>query len=104
MTWRLYDFSLDLGAATKPLAASIARHDKALAGQLRRAVASITLNIAEGGGRVGADRLHHYRIAYGSAKETRAVFHIAARLGYADTVSADQLADTVCALLWGSMT
>jgi four helix bundle protein len=41
-----------------------------LADQARRAVTSTPLNIAEGSGRIGKDRAHHFRIAHGSAQET----------------------------------
>ena len=40
-----------------------------LADQARRAMASVPLNLAEGAGRAGRDRVYHFRIAYGSVKE-----------------------------------
>ena len=103
MTWNAYSFAKQLVAAVKPVAAAITRHDPSLAGQLRRAVASIPLNLAEAGGRAGRDRKHHIRIANGSAKEVRAALQIAGMLDYADVAVADQLADTVCAIIFGSL-
>ena len=47
----------------------IRRADAKLHTQLTTAAASIALNIAEGRGRDGRDRLHHWRIARGSAEE-----------------------------------
>jgi four helix bundle protein len=42
---------------------------KSLADQVIRSASSVPANLAEGHGRSGRDRLHHWRIAYGSAKE-----------------------------------
>jgi four helix bundle protein len=103
MTWNAYKFATDLVAAVVPLAAQIARHDRALAGQLRRAVASVPLNLAEGSGRAGQDQLHHYRIALGSAREVRAALQVAGLFGYAEVAAADAIADKACALIYGHL-
>ena len=42
---------------------------RSLADQVNRSASSVPANLSEGHGRSGRDRLHHYRIAYGSAKE-----------------------------------
>ena len=65
MAFIAYDLSLDLVSLVAPVALAVQRHDRSLADQLRRAVASVPANLAEGSGRVGRDRLHHYRIALG---------------------------------------
>jgi four helix bundle protein len=39
--------------------------------QLQRAVLSIALNLSEGSGRSGKDRVHMFRIAFGSCKEVQ---------------------------------
>ena len=61
--------------------ARIRRTDGRLHTQLRTASASIALNIAEGRGRDGKDRKHHWRIAHGSAEEVCAILRVAEGFG-----------------------
>jgi len=42
---------------------------RSIGDQVIRSASSVAANLAEGHGRSGRDRLHIYRIAYGSAKE-----------------------------------
>ena len=42
---------------------------KSIADQVIRSASSVPANLSEGHGRTGRDRMHHWRIAYGSAKE-----------------------------------
>lgn len=58
--------------------------------QIRRAVSSVSANIAEGYGRTGSnDRLHFCAIAYGSLLETKNFLYLAQKLEYIsdDTLS-----------------
>ncbi|MDQ5982116.1 MAG: hypothetical protein QG549_113 [Patescibacteria group bacterium] len=60
--------------------------------QIRRAVSSISANIAEGFGRTSTkDKLHFYTIAYGSLLETKNFLYLSEKLGYLDTEQLDQL-------------
>jgi four helix bundle protein len=52
-----------------------------VADQVVRSATSIPLNLAEGNGRLGRDRVHHYRIAYGSALETVTALQLLGDLG-----------------------
>lgn len=62
-----------------------------LTSQIRRAVTSVSANIAEGFGRRSAkDKLYFYTIAYGSALETKNFLYLALKLGYIDE---DELAN-----------
>ena len=72
-----YPVSQSMISSLVPLMPVIARHDKDLADQLKRAANSVLLNIGEGEWRAGGDRKHHFRIAAGSAGECRAVLHAA---------------------------
>ena len=68
--------------AMKGVVAVVRKHDADLARQLVRAASSIAANVAEGSQRVGKDRLHLFRVAAGSAEETRAHLLVALAWGY----------------------
>ena len=58
------------------LAEGLAVAHKGLGDQVTRAASSVVLNLAEGNGRFGRDRVQHFRIAYGSAKEASAALRL----------------------------
>ena len=63
----------------------------------------MTLNIAEGGLRVGKDRKHLWRVAAGSAAEVRVALRTAMAWGDLDITVATKslhLLDRVLAMLW----
>jgi four helix bundle protein len=97
----VYDLSLDLIRGLRDPLALIRRHDAALARQGTNAVNSVALNVAEGGGRTGGDKLHHMRIALGSLREVSAVLDIATAHGWlaAPPLAAER--DRLGALLYG---
>ncbi len=76
---------------------------KPIADQVIRSASSVPANIAEGAGRSGRDRIHHWRIAYGSAKEVD--IHLRLLMG-ADSIDTSrteialQLFDDVRAMTW----
>jgi len=76
---------------------------KSLADQVIRSASSVPANLAEGHGRVGRARLNHYRIAYGSAKETDVHLRILASAGAIDRSKSQEtleLFDRVRAMIW----
>ena len=77
-----------------------------LAEQVSRAVSSVALNLAEGSGRFGRDRIHHFRIAYGSAMEASTGLEI---LKHTGALNANQVQrvledlDRIRAMTWRAM-
>jgi four helix bundle protein len=85
-----------------PLVA-IAQHDQDLSRQLRRAAPSVLFNIGEGSRRTGKDRLHHYRVAAGSAAEVSDGLFVARSWNYVDGSQLEkplELLDRIAAMLW----
>jgi len=93
-------------SALRPAVERIRLHDRDLAQQLKRAGSSVPGNIAEiaeGARRAGQDRLHHYRIAAGSAGELRS--HLAVAMAWGDVDQATvtpalALLDSILAIPW----
>ena len=103
MPFEVFEVAVELVAALRAPVVAIAARDADLAKQLRRAAASVPLNIGEGNQRCGGDRIHHFRIAAGSAAETVAALRVAQAWGYAGGESlagALVLCDRVRAMLW----
>ena len=76
---------------------------KIIADQVVRSASSVPANLAEGQGRFGRDRLHHWRIAYASAKEVDSHLRLLARAGAIDLSRASnalRLFDEVRAITW----
>ena len=76
---------------------------KSLAEQVIRSASSVPANLSEGAGRSGRDRIHHWRIAYASAKEVDTHLQLligAGAVNASQTETALQLFDDVRALTW----
>ena len=89
---------------------SITKNNRKLPGdlgsQINRAAISVVMNIAEGNGRTGKDRLYHFRVAYSSALEASAGLQLLAECGLADTekiTTVLNLLDQVRAMVWRLM-
>jgi len=103
MNFDCLDASYQLITDLKTPLAQLRQSDRKLHTQLTTASASIALNIAEGRGREGQDRRHHWRIAFGSAEEVRAILTVAERFGYFGTAQSQTAHETlkrILAMLW----
>ena len=103
MAFDAYDRSLQLLRCTAPLIDQLATRDADLVKQLRRAGASVALNISEASRRVGKDRPHLFRVALGSAAEVAACLEVAVALEYLvedEVTPALELVDRVRAMTY----
>jgi four helix bundle protein len=103
MPFDAFDLSLDLIRSLREPLVALTERDPSLAQQLRRAAASVPLNLSEGRRRNGRDRLHLWRVAAGSADEVVASLRVAEAWGHVDASSiapALALCDRVLAMLW----
>jgi four helix bundle protein len=98
-----YRKALEAAGIALALVARVPAPLKSLVDQVIRSAASVPANLAEGHGRIGRDRAHHWRIAYASAKEVDCHLRLlcvsgAVHRGKATT--ALQLFDEVRAMTW----
>jgi four helix bundle protein len=76
---------------------------KSIADQVIRSASSVPANLAEGHGRTGRDRFHHWRIAYASAKEVDSHLRLLAQAGAINRAKAERALSTfdeVRAMTW----
>jgi four helix bundle protein len=73
------------------IAPRIAKHDRDLARQLRKAAASVLLNASEGSGSSGGTRKARYENALGSMRESRACLITAKAFGYIRDIDSELL-------------
>ena len=76
---------------------------KSIADQVIRSASSVPANLSEGHGRSGRDRLHHWRIAYASAKEVDSHLRLLAAANALDESRAHEALeafDQVRAMTW----
>ncbi|MCB9635934.1 MAG: four helix bundle protein [Sandaracinus sp.] len=102
-TFQTLDLSYDLIAALPDVVRAIARRDRSLADQLRRAAQSVALNLAESTGHDAGNRRQRIRSAFGSAQETKTALRIARGWRYIDAADAERayvLADRIAGACW----
>jgi len=103
MPFDAFEVALELVRSLRDPLATLDQRDPSLAQQLRRAAASVPLNLGEGRRRSGKDRLHLWRVAAGSAAEVVAALRVAEAFDHLDAPSVAVslgLCDRVLAMLW----
>ena len=86
---RIHSVAIQCCRSVAVIAREVARHDGDLARQLRRAMASVALNISEGSGSQGRNRNARYFNALGSANEVSTALEVALAFGYMTDVDAE---------------
>ena len=95
--------ALEAAGITIRLAMAVPAPLKPIADQAIRSAGSVPANLTEGHGRSGRDRLHHWRIAYGSGKEVDSHLRLLVNAGAIERDAARQalaLFDEVRAMTW----
>lgn len=82
----IYPITLELCRTLQRECIYIARRDADLARQLRRALTSVPLNVAEGAYSRGRNRQARYHTALGSAREVLACLEVAHAMGHLDRI------------------
>ena len=103
MAFETEEIALAFIRALRELIFAIAKHDRDLADQLKRAANGAALQPSEARRREGRDCAHLYRVANGSASEARTALRVAVAWGYLEpreTAEAEQLADRLVAITW----
>jgi len=98
-----YDKALSAAGSAIGLVKRVPAPLKSLADQVIRSAASVPANLAEGHGRSGRDRTHHWRIAFASAKEVDCHLSLLMEAGAVDRQQATRsidLFDEVRAMTW----
>lgn len=103
-TLRIHGVAVSVAKQVQAHTASIAKHDADLARQIRRAMVSVVLNIAEGANRRGGNGRVRFESAMGSANEVAAALEVGEALGYVEGTEAardglDRVARTMAVLM-----
>jgi four helix bundle protein len=98
---RVYEEVLEVVRSMKDVLVEIERRDADLARQVRRAAASVALNIAEANGSRGGNRRVRFSTALGSMRETLAGLQVAGAFGYVEVgEDVPRKIDRICAALY----
>jgi len=98
-----HDKALEAAGIAIALVMKVPSPLKTIADQVIRSASSVPANLSEGHGRSGRDRMHHWRIAYASAKEVDTHLRLLVNAGAINASKADsaiRLFDDVRAMTW----
>lgn len=104
--FRILNDALELNRLVRPVVVEVAKHDRKLADQLRRAAQSVVANVAEGRNRRGGHQRERFSTAYGEANETKVHLRMTSVWQYVTeerTAKPYDLADKIAASLWRCM-
>ena len=101
--FEVLDIALQAAGTAIAIVGRVPAMYRSLADQVVRSASSVPANLAEGSGRAGKDRLYHFRIALGSAKEVEVHLRLLVGAGVVESIRADEaleLFDRVRAMTW----
>jgi four helix bundle protein len=94
----ILEHSLEVVELSRSLVEAIQRRDRDLASQLRRAISSVVLNLAEGFGCTGGSARARFETARGSLNEAQAGIRIAVAWRYVQRSAANELLESMHSL------
>ena len=91
----ILEHALSVVEMARPLVETIQRKDRDLASQLRRAISSVVLNLAEGFGTAQGNSRLRFETARGSLNEAQAGIRVAVAWGYVSDASASPVVESM---------
>jgi four helix bundle protein len=101
--FEVLDLAIHAIEVLRPIVGEVRRYDRDLAEQLRRALSSIALNVAEGNRSQGGLRVARFSTAAGSTYESRAALRVAVAWRYVEANEIEEgenLLDRISAMLF----